>query len=131
LIGVDRVTHIGGKEVPIEGADPSVVYFREDPQNNNPGPWEFWTVVGVSRSVTGRCRLGSDPGERFRRMEGQEGYEDVWEIALSATVVRPAIEEKILGWLNSHEDDAVFAESCRIGAKTLQVIRTADGFKLE
>ena len=128
---MDRVTHIGGKEIPIEDAAPSVVCFREDPQNNNPGPWEFWTVVGISSSVTGRCRLGSDPGERFRRMEGQEDYEDAWAIALSATMVRPATEEKIRGWLNSHQDDAAFAESCTIGAKTLRVVRTPDGFELE
>jgi hypothetical protein len=128
---VDRITHIAGNEVPIEDTDPSVVYFREDPHNSNPGPWEFWTVVGVSSSVTGRCRPGSDPGERFRRMEGQEDYEDAWEIAVSATLVRPATEEKILGWLNSHETDAVFAESCSIGSETFRVVRNPSGFQLE
>jgi len=122
---------IADKEVPIETGALAIVYFRQDPGNVNPGRWEFWTVVGVSASVTGRCRPGSDPGERFRRMEGQEDYADAWEIAASATVVRPANEEKILGWLNSHEVDAAFAESCSIGSTARRVVRTAEGFSLE
>ena len=118
--------------MPIEDADPSIVFFREDPQNHNSaGPWEFWTVVGTSASVTGRCKPGTDPGERFRRMEAQEDYEDAWEITISAPLIRPATEEKVLGWLNSHEHDACFAESCRIGERLFRVIRTDDGFSLE
>jgi hypothetical protein len=129
---VYRLTQIAGKEVPVEDSEPSVVNFQEDAENGNPaGPWEFWTVVGASDSVTGRCRPGCDPGERFRKMEGQEGYEDAWEIATSARLVRPASEEKILGWLNSHESDARSAVSCQIGSRTLRVVKTEDGFEME
>jgi hypothetical protein len=126
-----RVTEVAGNPIAIEDGDSSLVYFSEDLRNNNPGGWEFWTLVGATGSVTGRCRPGSDPGERFRRMEGEDGYEDAWEIALSAILVRPANEEKILGWLNSHKDDAVFAESCTIGARTAHVVAGPDGFQLE
>jgi hypothetical protein len=129
---VDRVTEIGGNLVPVEDRDPSIVHFRDDAQYDGlAGPWEFWTVIGESRSVTGRCRPGSDPGERFRRMQGQEGYDDAWEIAAAARLVRPATEEKILGWLNSHPGDARFAETCRIGSRSQRVVKTEDGFKLE
>jgi len=108
------------------------VYFRYGEGNDNAsGPWEFWTVVGESSSVTGRCLPGSDPGERFRRMDGREGYEDAWQIAVSARSVRPATQEKVLGWLNSHENDARFAESCRIGLRSFKVVQSESGFQLE
>jgi len=115
----------------IEEGDRSVVHFREGENNENPGAWEFWTVVSDSGSVTGRCRPGSDPGERFRRMEGDADYEDAWVIAASAKLVRPATQEKVLGWLNSHEKDARFAESCQIASRKLRVVETEGGFNLE
>ena len=64
-------------------------------------------------------------------MEGQEGYEDAWKIAASARSVRPATEEKIVGWLNSHEKDARFAESCQMGSRRLRVVEADGGFTLE
>jgi hypothetical protein len=95
------------------------------------GVWEFWTLFDESRSVTGRCREGSDPGERFRRMEGEEDYEDAWNIALGAVEIRPATRKAVTGWLNSHLDDARFAEGCRIASTTLRVLQTPEGVQLE
>jgi hypothetical protein len=95
------------------------------------GVWEFWTLFNESRSVTGRCRQGSDPGERFRSMEGLEDYQDAWEIATTARGIRPATEKAVTGWLNSHEESARFAESCKVGANVLHVVPTEAGFRLE
>ena len=126
------MTKIAGRDIPIESGAPSVVHFSNGKSDElEGGPWEFWSVFDDSRTVTGRCRPGIDPGERFRRMEGQEGYEDAWEIALAAKGVRPATENSITGWLNSHPEDAQFAESCQIGLRSFRVVRTADGFGLQ
>jgi hypothetical protein len=95
------------------------------------GRWEFWTLFDDSRSVTGRCREGSDPGERFRRMEGQEDYEDAWEIAAAAKGIRPAMRKAVVGWLNSHEESACLAECCQVGFTMFRVVRTEEGFQLE
>jgi hypothetical protein len=64
-------------------------------------------------------------------MEGLKDYEDAWEIAKAAKVVRPATGQAIKGWLNSHLDDAQFAELSQIGSSKFRVVTTADGFALE
>jgi hypothetical protein len=127
------MTKIAGRDIPIESGAPSLVKFShvESGETEAGSTWEFWTLFDDSRTVTGRCRQGIDPGERFRRMEGQDGYEDAWEIALAAKGLRPATEKSVTDWLNSHPDDAQFAESCQIGLRSFRVVRTADGFGLE
>jgi len=126
------ITKIAGRDIPIESGAPSVVKFSYVQSGEiEASTWEFWTLFDGSRTVTGRCRQGVDPGERFQRMEGQEEYEDAWEIALAAKGLRPATEKSITGWLNSHPEDAQFAESCQIGLRSFRVVRTADGFGLQ
>jgi hypothetical protein len=125
-------TTIAGRDVPIEPGDPTLVWFSpENPDDAMSGLWEFWTLFNESRSVTGRCRQGSDPGERFRRMEGLEDYEDAWEIALAATGIRPATRKAVTGWLNSHAESARFAESCKVGPAMLRVVQAEEGCQLE
>jgi len=63
-------------------------------------------------------------------MAGQEDYEDAWEIAIAAKGVRPATLKAVVGWLNSHEEDARLAESCKIGPTTFSVGRTEKGFQI-
>src|SRR5262245_506087 len=126
------ITKIAGRDIPIESGAPSLVKFSNVQSDEiEAGTWEFWTLFDNSRTVTGRCRQGIDPGDRFRKMEGQEGYEDAWGIALAAKGLRPATEKSVTGWLNSHPEDAQFAESCEIGLRSFRVVRTADGFGLE
>ena len=96
------------------------------------GVYEFWTAFNnTEKPITGRSPQGDDPGERFRRMKGVRGYEKYWEVAASAKAIRPATQEEVLNWLRTHGDDALFAESCKIGDKTLKVMRTIDGFRFD
>ena len=95
------------------------------------GDWEFWTLFDGSRSVTGRCRAGQDPGERFRRMEGDTEYDDAWEIAKAAIGIRSATRKAVVGWLNSHPENARFAESCTVGSDTLRISKIEDEYVLE
>jgi hypothetical protein len=124
-------TNIAGRDIPIDEGAPSVVSFAQG-QSGDVEAWEFWTLYGDgSRAVTGRCRRGVDPGERFRRMEGQPDYEDAWEIAVAAKGLRPSTEQSVTDWLNSHQEDAELAESCQIGSTNFRVVKTDDGFRLE
>jgi len=95
------------------------------------GLWEFWTLFDGSRSVTGRCREGHDPGERFRKMEGDAEYDDAWEIAKAAIGIRPATRKAVVGWLNSHLENARFAESCTVGNVALHICGSETGYLLE
>jgi hypothetical protein len=100
------------------------------------GIWEFWTVFkkenGVVSKYFARCRQGRDPGERFRRMEGQKEYEkeygEAWSVASAADGIRPATKAEVELWLNTHKVDAQFADSCQLGDKVLSVAKTAEGF---
>jgi hypothetical protein len=84
------------------------------------------------RSVTGRCRQGSDPGERFRKMEGLEDYEDAVGDCDGRKRHPSATPRKaVTGWLNSHEENARFAELCKVGPMVLRIVLTEDGFQLE
>jgi hypothetical protein len=96
-------TTVAERDIPIEPGDATVVLFSaETPDDSMAGDWEFWTLFDGSRSVTGRCRAGQDPGERFRRMEGDTEYDDAWEIAKAAIGIRSATRKAVVGWLNSH-----------------------------
>ena len=99
------------------------------------GLYEFWTIFKVENGIvikcTARCHHGSDPGERFRRMEGERGYEDCWEVASTAKAVRPARPKEVTDWLNGHREDTAFAESCLVGDKMVKLVETADGFRFE
>lgn len=126
------MTKVAGRDVPIQQGDPTLVWFsQESPDDAMSGVWEFWTLFAESRSVTGRCREGCDPGERFRGMEGQEDYEDAWQIAIAAIGIRPATRKAVTGWLNSHPENARFAESSRVGPTMLRVLQTSDGVQLQ
>src|SRR5262245_34812974 len=95
------------------------------------GNWEFWTLFGDSRSVTGRCREGHDPGERFRRMENDEEYTDAWDITTTAVGIRPASSKAVAGWLNSHPERAQCVEFCNVAGVELRILKTEEGYRLE
>jgi hypothetical protein len=121
---------IAGREVPIQDGEPITISSsggRMGP--SEAGVWEFWTVFNGEFNVTARCLQGSDPGERFRIVEGERGYEKAWEVASTAKGLRPATEAEVLKWLNdkSHKDDAPHAQECHIGDGRLAVVKTADG----
>ena len=117
--------------MPIEQSDRTLVWFsRENAGDTMSGVWEFWTLFDGSRTVTGRCREDVDPGERFRRMEGDEEYEDAWKIATAAIGIRPASRKAVTGWLNSHPESARLAEACKVDSTVLRVLQTSEGVQL-
>ena len=95
------------------------------------GLWEFWAAIDAEAALTARCRVGSDPGERFRRMEHATGYEQPWAHASRCVALRPSSLKEVLGWLKGHRDDAQFVLSGTVGDRQLAVLRHADGLKLE
>jgi hypothetical protein len=127
---MNATTRIAGNDIPIDADAPSVVIFSLS-ESGGVEAWEFWTLYDGSRSVTGRCRQGIDPGERFRRMEGQAEYEDAWEIATAAKGLRPATEKSVTDWLNSHREAAQSAVSCQIGSENFLIVKADDGFRVE
>ncbi len=129
---MDHTTKIAGRDVPIEAGELVTLQFSAGRGGKvEAGACEFWTVFNDSRCSTARCRAGNDPGERFRRMEGSHGYETHWEIAATSKAVRPAKQNEVVAWLNSHPEDAKFAESCQIGSKNMRVVQIANGFRFE
>ena len=127
---MSKTTKIADSDIAIEPGQPIAIRFSGGRQGKSEaGVYEFWTIFNnTDKPVTGRSLQGTDPGERFRRMQGARGYEQYWKVAATAIAIRPATQEEVLNWLQTHGDDALFAESCKIGEKTLKVSRTIDGF---
>jgi len=126
-------TRIANRDVPIVNGELITIRFSAGHQGQEEaGIWEFWTIFkkenGVVDKHFGRCRSGSDPGERFRRMEGEGEHEKAWKVASIADGVRPATKSEVELWLNSHKEDAQFADSCQVGGKALSVAKTDLGF---
>jgi len=130
---MDMTTTIANRDVPIEQGELITVSFSAGRVGESEaGTWEFWIVFNnTDQAFTARCRQGADPGERFRRMEGEEGYETAWKVAATATGIRPATRREVKVWLNAHHEDAQFAESCQVGGTNMRVVKTADGFRFE
>ena len=133
---VMKTTKIADRDVPIEPGVLFVIRFSGGRLGETEaGVYEFWTVFKVENGTvmkcTARCHQGSDPGERFRRMEGQKGYEQAWEVASAATGIRPATEKAVMKWLTEHPDDACFAESCFVAGTNFKVVKTVDEYQLQ
>ena len=127
-----RTTTIAGREVPVEPGRLVTVQFsagRGGPAEA--GVWEFWTIVNDEAASTARCREGHDPGERFRRMEGVQGYERHWQVAATSKAIRPATLEEVTNWLNGHAADAQFVEACRIDGKDVKVVNATQSPRSE
>jgi hypothetical protein len=125
-------TDIAGRLVPIGRGIPSVVRFAGGRLGEREaGVWQFWTAVDdLERRITTRCREGRDPGERFRATETRPQEHDSWLVVSRAKVIRPATMQEVNGWLQAHPADAPYAESGRIGDKSVRVDRTNDGCRL-
>jgi hypothetical protein len=125
-------TKIAGRDVPIEPGDLVTIQFSGGRGGQaEAGMWQFWTIFNDRLQSTARCREGSDPGERFRRMEGAKGYERPWQVAVTSKAIRPATLNEVIGWLKDHNEDSQFVEGAHIGAKSLKVRQTAQGVWFE
>ncbi len=124
-------TQIAGRDVQIETGPKTVVHFSDgcnpaDP----PGNYEFWTMKNESAAlVVGRRPEGRDPGERFRMMQHQPGYEAAWANAQTATLLRPTSRRELLEWLNNvaHAADAPCAGLAEVGGTKWRVVKGANG----
>jgi hypothetical protein len=125
-------TEIAGRDIPIEPGELITIRFSGGRAGKSEaGAWEFWTVFNDDKGFAGRCLQARDPRERFRRMEGVRGYEDPWKVAASAKGIRPSTNQEVIDWLNGHKEDARFADSCQVGGKTINVVKTVDGFQFK
>jgi hypothetical protein len=121
-------TKIDGRDIPIKHGQMTTVAFsagRGGP--GEAGEWEFWTAwrrVDETRvkGYTARCLAEAEPGERFRRMKGQAGYESAWEFARNADYLRPSKVKDVESWFNKHKSDACFATSARINGATTRIV---------
>jgi hypothetical protein len=133
---VMKTTKIADRDVPIEPGELIAIRFSGGRfGESEAGVYEFWTVFKVENGTvikcTARCHQGSDPGERFRRMEGQKEYERAWKVASVATGIRPATQKAVIKWLTEHPNDACFAESCLVAGTNFKVVKTVDGYQIQ
>ena len=117
-------TKIGARDIPIKDGRKTLVRFSGG--NGGPGEaglWEFWTIVGPERGGDiGRCREGADPGERWRRMAGAQGYEKLYAWATSAAqYMRPSSAAEVEVWLNKNQKDARFVESVQVAGEDMAI----------
>jgi hypothetical protein len=128
----NHTTTIAGSDVPIAAGELVTVHFSAGRGGQvEAGVWEFWTIFNDRAGSTARCLQGSDPGERFRRMEGLSAYKEHWEIAATAKGIRPATRDEVIAWLNAHQEDGKFAESVQFGLNTMRVVKTTHDFHFE
>ena len=73
-----RRTEIAGRNVPVESGEIITIDFSGGPQPGDAGPKDFWVIFNERDAYIARWRHGEDPGERFRIMENEKGYERAW-----------------------------------------------------
>jgi hypothetical protein len=101
-----RGTEIAGRNVPVESGEIITIDFCGGPQPGDAGPKDFWVIFNERDAYIARWRHGEDRGERFRIMENEKGYERAWEVARTATGIRPATRQEVIKWLRGHPEDA-------------------------
>ena len=122
-------TEISGRHVELRGGPRAVVTFtagRAGP--HEAGYWEFWVAVGGMNRVTARCRVGADPGERFRRSAPSD--EAGLAFVTPTDYLQPAGRAEVERWLDEHADDAQHASVAQVGGKALRVVHDGGRFRL-
>jgi hypothetical protein len=120
-------TRIAGREVPVQPGLRTVVTFEGNCDPKDPaGDYDFWIISDGKSGYTGRRLSGNDPGDRFRAMEGQPGYEAAWATARAAVRIAPASAKQVISWLNSHPTEAACAKTCRIDGGDFDVFKVSD-----
>jgi hypothetical protein len=126
-----KTTTIGGLQVPIWPSGLITLQFsagRNGPEEA--GFWEFWTVFNDTGKAWERCRSGEDPGERFRRMEGEKTDQEGWAIARAAAGIREANSREVEEWLDDHPEDARFVISADLSGMSLKLVRNGSKLRL-
>jgi hypothetical protein len=105
--------------------------FSGGPQPGDAGPTDFWVIFNERDAYIARWRHGEDPGDRFRIMENEKGYERAWEVARTATGIRPATRQEVIKWLRGHPENARFTGVCQIGSQSMRIVRTNNDIRFE
>lgn len=72
----------------MEDGDALTVHFSGGARGEHEaGDYKFWSTSNGSHTVR---RPGDDPGERFRKMKGEKGYEKAWKAAITTESFRLA-----------------------------------------
>jgi hypothetical protein len=88
---------VGGRLV--EPGETITIDFSGGPQRGDAGPKDFWVIFNERDAYVARWRHGEDPGDSIWIMENEKGYERAWEVARTATGIRPATRQEVLKWL--------------------------------
>jgi hypothetical protein len=120
-------TVVEGRSLPIAPGEVTVVSFSKGRGGaHEEGPWEFWTAVRPTDSepCTTRCKLGDDPGQRFRRTRDRSGEAWCYLVVKAAPDIHPATADEVQSWLRqpAHKQDV--AETCWIAGKLYRVDNT-------
>jgi hypothetical protein len=127
-----ETTTINDRPVPIWPSGLITLQFsagRNGPKDA--GFWEFWTVFNDTGHASARCRPGEDPGERFRRMEGEQSDGKGWVIARAAAGIRWANSREVEAWLDGHSEDVRFIISADLSGAFLKLVRNGSTLRLE
>jgi len=120
---------VGGRLV--EPGEIITIDISGGPQRGDNGPKDFWVIFNERDAYVARWRHGEDPGDRFRIMENEKGYVRAWEVARTATGIRPATRQEVIKWLRGHPKDARFAGACQIGSQTMRIVQTKNDIRFE
>ena len=114
---IDRRTEIAGRNVPIESGERITIDFGGGPRPGDAGPKDFWVIFNERDADSARWRHGEDRGDRSRMMENQKGYERAWEVARTATGIRPATRQEVIKWLRATPETLESQASVRSAAR--------------
>jgi hypothetical protein len=121
-------TLIAGRPIPVQPGPRTKVHFSANCNPADPpGAYDFWALLVENGGMTGRWPAGGDPGDRFRQMEGLPGYEEHWQAARTAVLIRPASGAEVIKWMHAHPTDAPCAGHCVVGNKEFQIARQQTG----
>src|SRR5262249_42201137 len=59
----------------VEPGEIITIDFSDGPQRGDAGPKDVWVIFNERDAYAARWRHGEDPGDRFRIMENEKGYE--------------------------------------------------------
>jgi hypothetical protein len=96
-------TFIDGISIPVQPGPLTRVFFSGDCEERDKPEefWDFWTMERVQGTpLTGRCRTGGYPGQRFEKTN----------TAQTATLVRPSSAQEVEDWLNN--PDHIYDAPC-------------------
>jgi hypothetical protein len=119
-------TRIGDKDMRVKSGPRTKVYFCGHCEWRDPaGYYDFWTIAKKTEARVHIVRwpTGGNPGDRFRKMEGDPDYKKVWEFAQTADVIYASLLTEVQDWLDGHPGDAPCAQFGEAEGQSFKVER--------